>query len=241
MTLQFPAFAVLLAQRGFSQYFRQHFLDTTFKGLYKANAFDMALLIPYFVVLILLASYGMHRYTLVHAYYKKKKHKPGTPEREFANLPRVTVQLPIFNEQYVVDRLLQAICRLDYPREKLDIQLLDDSTDETADVARALVEHYAAQGYRVTYLQRANREGYKAGALHEGLKTATGEFVAIFDAAFVPPPDFLLRTIHHFTDPKIGSVQTRWSHINANYSFLPDVQAILLYGPFVLQHSGRAR
>jgi cellulose synthase/poly-beta-1,6-N-acetylglucosamine synthase-like glycosyltransferase len=241
MTLQFPAFAVLLAQRGFSQYFRQHFLDTTFKGLYKANAFDMALLIPYFVVLILLASYGMHRYTLVYLYYKKKKNKTRMPEREFNNLPRVTVQLPIFNEQYVVDRLLQAICRLDYPREKLDIQLLDDSTDETADVARALVEHYATQGHRVTYLHRANREGYKAGALHEGLKTATGEFVAIFDADFVPPPDFLLRTIHHFTDPKIGMVQTRWTHINRNYSFLTEVEAILLDGHFVLEHSGRAR
>src|SRR5260370_20922888 len=241
MTLQFPAFAVLLAQRGFLQYFRQHFLATTFKGLYKANAFDMALLIPYFVVLILLAGYGLHRYTLVYLYYKKKKNKTVEPAEKFANLPRVTVQLPIFNEQYVVDRLLQAICRLDYPREKLDIQLLDDSTDETAAVARALVEHYAAQGHRVTYLHRANREGYKAGALHAGLKTSTGEFVAIFDADFVPPPDFLLRTIHHFTDPKIGMVQTRWTHINRNYSFLTQVEAILLDGHFVLEHSGRAR
>jgi cellulose synthase/poly-beta-1,6-N-acetylglucosamine synthase-like glycosyltransferase len=241
MTLPVPAFVLLLAQRGFSQYFRQHFLDTTFKGLYKANAFDMALLIPYFVVLILLASYGMHRYTLVYLYYKKKKNKTRMPEREFANLPCVTVQLPIFNEQYVVDRLLQAICRLDYPREKLDIQLLDDSTDETVDVARALAEHYSAQGHPVTYIHRSNREGYKAGALHEGLKTATGEFVAIFDADFVPPPDFLLRTIHHFTDPKIGMVQTRWTHINRNYSFLTEVEAILLDGHFVLEHSGRAR
>jgi len=241
MTLPVPAFVLLLAQRGVSQYFRQHFLDTTFKGLYKANAFDMALLIPYFVVLILLAGYGLHRYTLVYLYYKKKKNKTVEPAEKFANLPGVTVQLPIFNEQYVVDRLLQAICRLDYPREKLDIQLLDDSTDETADVARALVEHYATQGHRVTYLHRTNREGYKAGALHEGLKTATGEFVAIFDADFVPPPDFLLRTIHHFTDPKIGMVQTRWTHINRNYSFLTEVEAILLDGHFVLEHSGRAR
>ena len=241
MTLSVPAFVVLLAQRGFSQYVRQHFFDTTFKGLYKANAFDMALLIPYFIVLILLASYGMHRYTLVYLYYKKKKNQTRMPEQEFADLPRVTVQLPIFNEQYVVDRLLQAICRLDYPREKLDIQLLDDSTDETVEVARALVEHYAAQGHPVTYIHRTNRDGYKAGALQEGLKTATGEFVAIFDADFVPPPDFLLRTIHHFSDPKIGMVQTRWSHINRNYSFLTEVEAILLDGHFVLEHSGRAR
>jgi len=241
MTLPVPAFAVLLAQHSLSQYVRQHFFDTTFKGLYKANSFDMALLIPYFIVLILLASYGMHRYTLVYLYYKKKKNRTVEPAEQFTDLPRVTVQLPIFNEQYVVDRLLQAICRLEYPREKLDIQLLDDSTDETVEVARSLVEHYAAQGHPITYIHRTNREGYKAGALHEGLKTATGEFVAIFDADFVPPPDFLLRTIHHFTDPKVGMVQTRWTHINRNYSFLTEVEAILLDGHFVLEHSGRAR
>jgi cellulose synthase/poly-beta-1,6-N-acetylglucosamine synthase-like glycosyltransferase len=241
MTLPVPALAVLLAQHSLSQYVRQHFFDTTFKGLYKANAFDMALLVPYFIVLILLAGYGLHRYTLVYLYYKKKKNRTVEPTETFADLPRVTLQLPIFNEQYVVDRLLQAICRLDYAREKLDIQLLDDSTDETVEVARSLVEHYAARGHPVRYIHRTNREGYKAGALHEGLKTATGEFVAIFDADFVPPPDFLLRTIHHFTDPKIGMVQTRWTHINRNYSFLTEVEAILLDGHFVLEHSGRAR
>jgi cellulose synthase/poly-beta-1,6-N-acetylglucosamine synthase-like glycosyltransferase len=241
MALSLPTFAVFLAQHGLSQYVRQHFFDTTFKGLYHANAFDMALLIPYFVVLILLASYGLHRYTLVYLYYKKKKNKTAEPAEKFAQLPRVTVQLPIFNEQYVVDRLLQAICRLEYPRDRLDIQLLDDSTDETVNVARGLVEHYAGQGHPITYIHRTNREGYKAGALHEGLKSATGELVAIFDADFVPPPDFLLRTIHHFTDPKVGMVQTRWTHINRNYSFLTEVEAILLDGHFVLEHSGRAR
>ena len=241
MNLPLLTFAVFLSQRGLSQYIRQHFLDTTFKGLYHANAFDMALLIPYFVVLILLASYGLHRYTLVYLYYKKRKNESTEPEQQFPDLPRVTVQLPIFNEQFVVDRLLQAVCRLDYPREKLEIQLLDDSTDETVDVARGLVEHYASQGYRITYHHRTNRAGFKAGALHEGLKSATGEFVAIFDADFVPPPDFLLRTIHHFTDSKIGMVQTRWTHINRNYSFLTEVEAILLDGHFVLEHSGRAR
>src|SRR6266487_4189996 len=241
MAMALPALAVVLVQHGLSQYLRQHFFDTTFKGLYHANAFDMALLIPYFVVLTLLASYGIHRYTLVYLYYKKKKNRTTEPEQKFSELPRVTVQLPIFNEQYVVDRLLQAVCRLNYPREKLDIQLLDDSTDETADVARGLVEHYAAQGYPITYHHRTNRAGYKAGALHEGLQVAKGEFVAIFDADFVPPPDFLLRTIHHFTNPKIGMVQTRWTHINRNYSFLTEVEAILLDGHFVLEHSGRAR
>ena len=147
--------------------------------------------------------------------------------------------MPIFNEQYVVERLLDAVCRLDYPREKLDIQLLDDSTDETVEVARILVERYAALGNPVVYLHRDNREGYKAGALEAGLKTAKGEFVAIFDADFVPPPDFLMKCIHHFTDPKVGMVQTRWTHINRNYSLLTEVEAILLDGHFVLEHSGR--
>jgi len=240
MPLFFPVLAVLFAQHGLTQYVRRHFFDTTFKGLYHANAFDMALLIPYFIVLILLASYGLHRYTLVYLYYKKK-HNATKPPQPFTELTYVTIQLPIFNEQYVVDRLLQAVCRIDYPREKLDIQLLDDSTDETANVARELVQHYASQGHPVTYLHRTNRAGYKAGALHEGLKTAKGEFVAIFDADFVPPTDFLTRTVHHFTDPKIGMVQTRWTHINRNYSFLTEVEAILLDGHFVLEHSGRAR
>jgi cellulose synthase/poly-beta-1,6-N-acetylglucosamine synthase-like glycosyltransferase len=241
MLLSPPPLALLLAQRGLSQYIRQHFFDTTFKGLYHANAFDMALLIPYFVVLILLASYGAHRYMLVYLYFKKKKNGTTEAAEKFSELPRVTVQLPIFNEQYVVDRLLQAVCRLEYPREKLDIQLLDDSTDETVDVARGLVEHYAAQGHPITYHHRTNRAGFKAGALHEGLKTAQGEFVAIFDADFVPPQDFLLRIIHHFAHPKVGMVQTRWTHINRNYSFLTEVEAILLDGHFVLEHSGRAR
>ncbi len=233
--------AVFVAPKGIGQYIRQHFLDKTFQGLYHANAFDTALLIPYFIVLILLASYGAHRYVLVYLYYKNKKNRTTEPPAHFAELPRVTIQLPIFNEQFVVERLLDAICRMDYPLEKLDIQVLDDSTDETVAVARGLVNHYAAKGFPVSYHHRSNREGFKAGALSEGLKTAKGEYVAIFDADFVPPEDFLLRTIHHFTDPKIAMVQTRWTHINRNYSFLTEVEAILLDGHFVLEHSGRAR
>ena len=243
MTLPLPtaAFALASAPKGVLPYIRQHFLDRTFQGLYQVNGFDLALLIPYFIVLIILAAYGAHRYWLVYLYYKHKKNKTTDPAAYFDDLPRVTVQLPIFNEQYVVDRLLDAVCKLDYPREKLDIQLLDDSTDETIEVARALVERYAALGHPVSYLHRDNRRGFKAGALEEGLKTAKGEFVAIFDADFVPPPDFLLKCIHHFTNPKIGMVQTRWTHINRNYSLLTEVEAILLDGHFVLEHSGRAR
>src|SRR5881275_2379452 len=241
MAPSLPTLAVFVLSRGFGQYIRQHFFDKTFQNLYHANAFDLALLIPYFVVLILLASYGIHRYVLVYLYYKNKKNHTVKPGREFSELPRVTVQLPIFNERFVVERLLDAVCGLNYPLEKLDIQLLDDSTDETQAVARGVVDRYAARGFPVTYHHRTNREGYKAGALAEGMKTATGEFIAIFDADFVPPPDFLLRTIHHFTDPKIGMVQTRWTHINRNYSFLTQVEAILLDGHFVLEHGGRSR
>ncbi len=198
-------------------------------------------MIPYFIVLVLLAGYGIHRYILVYLYYKHKDRRTVAPPALFEELPQITVQLPIFNEQYVVERLLDAVCKLKYPREKLDIQVLDDSTDETVDVARNLVERYAALGNPITYHHRTNRAGFKAGALAEGLMTATGEFVAIFDADFTPPEDFLLRTIHHFSDPAIGMVQTRWTHINRNYSFLTEVEAMLLDGHFVLEHSGRAR
>src|SRR6202049_4967741 len=233
--------AAFVAPKGVGQYIRQHFLDKTFQGLYHRNAFDTALLIPYFIVLILLASYVSHLFFLLYLYYKNKKNRTTEPPAHFPELPRVTVQLPIFNEQFVVERLLDSICRLNYPLEKLDIQVLDDSTDETLAVARGLVNHYAAKGFPVSYHHRFNREGFKAGALAEGLKTAQGDFVAIFDADFVPPEDFLLRTIHHFTHPTIGMVQTRWTHINRNYSFLTEVEAILLDGHFVLEHSGRAR
>jgi cellulose synthase/poly-beta-1,6-N-acetylglucosamine synthase-like glycosyltransferase len=231
---------MFLATRGIGPYIRQHFLDTTFRGLYQANGFDMALLIPYFVVLILLASYGVHRYILVYLYYKHKKKQTKEAPLRFSELPRVTIQLPIFNERFVVERLLEAIARVSYPLDKLDVQVLDDSTDETQAVARGLVEQYAAAGFPITYHHRVNREGFKAGALAEGMKTVKGEFIAIFDADFVPPQDFLLRTIHHFTNANVGMVQTRWTHINRHYSFLTEVEAILLDGHFVLEHSGRA-
>src|SRR5512143_3838384 len=235
--------ALFVGSRGFGPYFRSHFLDTTFRGLYQANAFDLALLIPYFIVLIWLASYGIHRYVLVYLYYKNRKNRASseTPPGKFDELPRVTVQLPIFNEQFVIERLLEAICKLQYPLEKLEIQVLDDSTDETVEVARNAVERWAAIGYPVTYHHRTNREGFKAGALQEGMKSATGEFIAIFDADFVPPEDFLLRCIHQFTASDVGMVQTRWTHINRNYSFLTEVEAILLDGHFVLEHGGRSR
>ncbi len=239
--MSLPFLATFYAAHGLGQYFRTHFLDTTFKGLYQANAFDLALLIPYFAVLIVLASYGIHRYVLVYLYYKNRQKRVTEPRQRFAQLPHITVQLPIFNEQFVIERLLDAVCRLQYPREKLEIQVLDDSTDETVQVARQAVERYVALGYPIQYLHRTNRQGFKAGALREGMKSAQGEFLAIFDADFVPPEDFLLRAIHHFTDPAIGMVQARWSHINRHYSFLTEVEAILLDGHFILEHGARSR
>jgi len=215
--------------------------DQTFKNLYHWNPFDAALLLPYFAVMIVLAIYGLHRYTLVYLYFKHaKNHQPGPPGH-FDDLPRVTVQLPIYNEQFVVDRLLEAICAMEYPPEKLEIQVLDDSTDETEQVAAGLVERYAALGHPIVYLHRSNRHGYKAGALDAGLNIAKGEFIAIFDADFVPPPDWLMNVVHHFAEPEIGMVQTRWTHLNRDYSMLTQIEAILLDGHFVLEHGARAR
>jgi cellulose synthase/poly-beta-1,6-N-acetylglucosamine synthase-like glycosyltransferase len=215
--------------------------DITFQGLYRWNPFDAALLLPYFAVLIVLAIYGVHRYTLVYLYFKYRKNYVAGPPLHFEELPRVTVQLPIYNEQFVIDRLLEAICALDYPREKLEIQVLDDSTDETQEVASGLVQRYAALGHPIVYLHRTHRHGYKAGALDEGLKVAKGEYVAIFDADFVPPPDWLMKVIHHFAEAEIGMVQTRWTHLNRDYSLLTQIEAILLDGHFVLEHGARVR
>jgi cellulose synthase/poly-beta-1,6-N-acetylglucosamine synthase-like glycosyltransferase len=229
------------SQKGLIHYFKSQFLDKTFRGLYSPNGFDLALLIPYFVVMIILAAYGLHRYALVYMYYRNRKNRTTEPPGRFAELPRVTIQLPIYNEQYVIDRLVEAICKIDYPKDKLDIQVLDDSTDETVAVAAAVVERYAALGHPITYIHRTNREGFKAGALQNGLLTAKGELIAIFDADFVPSEDWLMRVVHHFFEPAIGMVQTRWTHLNRNYSFLTEVEAILLDGHFVLEHGGRSR
>jgi len=228
-------------QKGLVHYLKSQFLDRTFRGLYSPNAFDMMLLIPYFVVMVILAGYGIHRYVLVYMYYRNQKNRTTEPPSHFAELPRVTIQLPIFNEQFVVDRLVEAICKIEYPKDKLDIQVLDDSTDDTVKVAKAVVDRYAALGHPITYIHRTNREGFKAGALQHGMQTAKGEFIAIFDADFVPPEDWLMRVVHHFADSKIGMVQTRWTHLNRNYSFLTEVEAILLDGHFILEHGGRSR
>jgi cellulose synthase/poly-beta-1,6-N-acetylglucosamine synthase-like glycosyltransferase len=211
-----------------------------FRGLYQLNLFDLAIMIPYFAVLIILASYGMHRYFLVYEYFKNRHNVPGPPPAIDA-WPKVTIQLPIYNERYVIERLVDAVAKFDYPRELLDIQVLDDSTDETQQVARACVERYQALGLPIRYIHRTDRTGYKAGALAAGLETATGEFVAIFDADFLPGADFLRRTIPYFIDPKIAMVQTRWTYLNREYSALTQVETILLDGHFVMEHGARSR
>ena len=228
-----------IAQNPLTNYWRK-LTNRTFVGLYHANAFDIAVMIPYFLVLIVLASYGLHRYWLVYSYFKYRQNVPGPP-LEPANWPKVTIQLPIYNERYVIERLVEAVSRFDYPRELLDIQVLDDSTDETREVARACVERYQALGLPIRYFHRANRAGFKAGALAEGLKSATGEFIAIFDADFIPSADFLRRTIPYFHDPGIAMAQTRWTYLNRDYSLLTEVETILLDGHFVIEHGARSR
>src|SRR6478609_2545490 len=201
---------------------------------------EILILGTYFFVLVILAVYGWHRYYLVYLYMKNKDRVP-VPNGTLASLPPVTIQLPIYNEMYVADRLIEAVCQLDYPRELLEIQVLDDSTDETRSVAERAVRRNAAQGIDIKYLHRADRFGYKAGALEAGLQVATGQFVAIFDADFIPTVDFLRRTVPFFADPKVAMVQARWGHINQDYSLLTKVQSILLDAHFVLEHGGRNR
>ena len=201
---------------------------------------ETTILAAYFFVLVILAVYGWHRYFLVYLYMKHKDQQP-VPRAMLNPLPVVTVQLPLYNEMYVAERLIDAVCGLDYPRAQLEIQVLDDSTDETRDIAELAVRRHAAQGVDIKYLHRTDRTGYKAGALEAGMRVARGALIAIFDADFLPDPTFLQRTVHHFSDPKIGMVQTRWGHINEDYSLLTKIQAILLDAHFVLEHGGRNR
>jgi cellulose synthase/poly-beta-1,6-N-acetylglucosamine synthase-like glycosyltransferase len=242
LPMRLSAHLMFVPQNGLRHYLKaMQATNDIFKNQYHWNWFDAAVLLPYFAVMIVLALYGVHRYTLCYLYFKhRKNYRPDAP-RHFDELPSVTVQLPIFNEQFVIDRLIEAVCAMEYPREKLEIQVLDDSTDETQAVASGIVERYAALGHPIAYIHRTNRHGYKAGALDAGLKVATGEYVAIFDADFVPPPDWLMKVIHHFAEPEIGMVQTRWAHMNRDYSMLTQIEAILLDGHFIIEHGARVR
>ena len=237
-----PAFLLATGAPSFSSRISDVLFDDTFKGIHHLQFFDWAVMVPYFVVLAVLSVYGLHRYETIRGYMKHRKRfrETAEPPMRFAELPRVTIQLPIFNERFVVERLLEETSKIDYPRHLLQIQVLDDSTDDTHPFTEELVREYRDSGLPIDYIHRTNRHGYKAGALENGLKTATGEVVAVFDADFVPPVDFLQRTVHHFTDPKVGMVQTRWTYLNRGHNVLTEVQAILLDGHFVLEHIARS-
>ncbi len=215
------------------------FFDDTFAGVHSLATFDYLILIPYFLMLAVLSFYGCHRFAMIRGYYKGRRGQAKQPPAHFTQLPRVTIQLPLYNERYVVERLLESASQVRYPEGLLQIQVLDDSTDDTAPFTRALVEDYIARGFNMEYRHRSNRKGYKAGALQEGLSTATGELIAIFDADFVIPADFLEKTVHQFTDEKVGVVQTRWTYLNRHFNLLTEVQTMLLDGHFVLEHGAR--
>jgi len=199
---------------------------------------DEIVLIGYFISLSILFIFGLNGFVMIyyHSKYKDVHHK-SNPDLKCEDI--VTIQLPIYNELYVVERLIDAVCRINYPKDKFEIQVLDDSTDETIELVKRIVEDKKKQGYDISYIHRENRNGFKAGALKEGLKIAKGKYIAIFDADFIPHRDFLKKTLSFFNDEKIGMVQTRWEHLNGNSSIITKAQALALDGHFVIEQSVR--
>ena len=192
--------------------------------------------ITYALLGLLLSVYGFYSTILTLLYWVGERRRRGAPEPATpAEWPVVTVQLPIFNEYDMLERLVAAVAAFDYPADRLEVQVLDDSTDETVERARQLVEHHRTHGLDIRHLHRAQRTGFKAGALAAGLTQARGEFVAVFDADFIPAPDFLKRVLPHFTDAKIACVQSRWTHLNADYSLLTQAQALIIDGHFMIE------
>ncbi len=204
------------------------------------NTLRLAGTIIYFTMLLGLCLYGLHRYWMIYLYYRHRR-RTTRPAGRLEKLPSITVQLPLYNERYVAERLIDAVAASDYPRDRLEIQVLDDSTDGTREIVAAKVATLRRAGHRISHLHRTDRVGYKAGALAAGLRTARGEFIAIFDADFVPQPGLLRRLIHEFADPGVGLVQARWGHLNADASVLTRVQAILLDAHFMIEHTARSR
>ncbi len=201
---------------------------------------DVFIIALYLIVLSILGLYGFHRSHLLFLYWKHRKDAPTPPQR-FAELPHVTVQLPMFNEMYVAERLLEGVANIDYPKDKLEIQVLDDSTDETVEIGMRKAAELRERGFDVSYRHREDRHGYKAGALEAGLRDAKGDYVMVFDADFVPTPSIVKDLIHFFTNPKVGMVQARWGHLNRDYSVLTRVQSMMLDGHFVIEHIARNR
>lgn len=199
----------------------------------------------YLLVIICLAFYGFYNMLITILYLRRRDRQdpdwnpPSSPPPQ--EWPLFTIQLPIFNEKYTVERLLAAVTQLDYPRDRLQIQVLDDSTDETARLSNDLVEDYRRHGLNIQWMHRSNRSGFKAGALEEGLRTATGELIAIFDADFVPRPDWLKQTVPLFRDERLGCLQTRWGHTNRGYNSLTRAEALAIDGHFVVEQTARSR
>ncbi len=189
---------------------------------------------------VVLAAYGWHRFTLARRFVRSAKIRAPRSTVLSGNYPAVTVQIPLYNERYVAERAIRAAASLDYPSARLDIQVLDDSNDETCDMVDHLVRKLRREGVRVVHLRRRKRDGFKAGALAHGLQRATGELIAVFDADFVPPADFLRRLVGEFQDPGVGMVQARWSHLNRNASLLTKVQALQLDAHFTIEHGVRS-
>lgn len=196
--------------------------------------------LTYLLTVAGLCVYGLHRLWMVVCYWRCRARRVE-PAGRLAVLPRVTVQLPVYNEKYVVERLLRAVADLDYPRELLQIQVLDDSTDETTEQIARQVDVLRREGLDIEHRHRTHRQGFKAGALQAGLATARGELIAIFDADFLPPRDILLRTVDYFSDPRVGMVQTRWGHLNRGHNLLTRVQALLLDGHLIIEQTARSR
>lgn len=198
---------------------------------------DEIVLFAYIFSLTILLFFGSHGFIMI--YYHQKYRRKKLKQRETFTEEMVTIQLPIYNEVYVVERLINSVCQIDYPKDKMEIQVLDDSTDETVDVVAQLVKQKQEEGFNIKHIRRLNREGFKAGALKEGLKTAKGKYIAIFDADFIPKRDFLKNTLRYFYDDKVGMVQTRWEHLNEDYSLLTKIQALALDGHFVIEQTVR--
>ncbi len=193
-------------------------------------------------VALWLAVYGLNAFILTFLFLYYREESPSRPSIERDDLPLVTVQVPVYNERHVIERVIDAVATLDYPRDRLQIQILDDSTDETTRLARQRAAHYREQGVDIEVLRRTEREGFKAGALAWGTRRARGNYIAIFDADFCPRSDFLLKTIPYFLErPQLGMVQTRWSHLNGSYSPLTRAQAMAFDGHFVVEQAGRNR
>ncbi|MCP4443121.1 MAG: glycosyltransferase [Aureispira sp.] len=197
------------------------------------------LLIIYFLSLSFILLYSLIQLHLIFLFWSKKRKTKIVVNNQETFHPLVTIQLPIYNELYVVERLIDSVCQFDYPLDRLEIQILDDSTDETSDIIAKKVSQYKNQGIKIQHIQRSNREGFKAGALAYGLKHCKGEFIAVFDADFVPNTDFLSNTLAYFKNEKIGVVQTRWEHLNEHHSFLTEMQALALDAHFSVEQLGR--